>query len=464
MSERTPRGSDTPPKSGLRSWSADSPVWRGKKRSRSSHPRSSPGGPAADGPEEPAVRSTSCPRRRRDRVCSCGALGDALTSADMDAACRKALSRRSLRQKFQDAVGHCFPLRPHHHIPSGSSRPFSVLFWSKRKVHVSELMQDKCPFSPKSELARCWHLVKSHASHPGALKDTEGSPSPPQTPPSWEDICCSPGLEDWVPACPHGGAQGSHTDYILVPDLLQINNSCCYWGVLNRFEAEELLEGKPEGTFLLRDSAQDEFLFSVSFRRYSRSLHARIEQNDKRFSFDVRDPCMYRDPSVTGLLRHYSDPATCLFFEPLLSRPLPRSFPFTLQHLCRAVICSRTTYQGVDRLPLPPQLRDYLRQYHITCDGACAISSRARPRGRLQADGYWDANAAPREETSGCPRWTGEIRTWRRRVVLSPHAARRQDPRGRIISRLLLQMLASVVRHAGVHCLSFRVILSIKVT
>lgn len=397
MSEKKPRGSDTRPKCGLRSWSADSYGWRGKKRSRSSRNGSSPVGLESEGTEELGVRSTSCPRRRRERKCSCSTLGDALTSADIDVVCRKALSRRSLRQKFQDAVGQCFPLRSHHHHhlhhhhhhPSGSSRPFSVLFWSKRKIHVSELMQDKCPFSPKSELARCWHLIKKHATHPSAVKDMEAplkpsvsssSTSPPQTPLSWDDICCSPGpggtsLEDWDPSCPHGGAEGScgHTDYILVPDLLQISNSPCYWGVLNRFEAEELLEGKPEGTFLLRDSAQDEFLFSVSFRRYSRSLHARIEQNDKRFSFDVRDPCMYRDASVTGLLRHYSDPATCLFFEPLLSRPLSRTFPFSLQHLCRTVICSCTTYQGIDSLPLPPQLRDYLRQYHIKCDGACAV-------------------------------------------------------------------------------------------
>ncbi|XP_068431890.1 suppressor of cytokine signaling 4 [Clinocottus analis] len=390
MSEKKARGSDTRPKSGFRSWSADSYVWRGKKRSRSSCNGSSPGGLEAEAAEELGMRSTSCPRRRRERKCSCGALGDALTSADIDVVCRKALSRRSLRQKFQDAVGQCFPLRSHHHhhhhhhhLSAGTSRPFSVLFWSKRKIHVSELMQDKCPFSPKSELARCWHLVKNHSTHPGApLKPNVSSSStaPPQTPVSWEDICCSPGpggtsLEDWDPARPHGGAEGCRgdTNYILVPDLLQINNSSCYWGVLNRFEAEELLEGKPEGTFLLRDSAQDEFLFSVSFRRYSRSLHARIEQNDKRFSFDVRDPCMYRDPSVTGLLKHYSDPATCLFFEPLLSRPLSRSFPFTLQHLCRAVICSRTTYQGIGNLLLPPQLRDYLQQYHIKCDGACTL-------------------------------------------------------------------------------------------
>ncbi|XP_062302778.1 suppressor of cytokine signaling 4 [Osmerus eperlanus] len=384
MSEKKSRSSDARPKCGVRSWSADSLVWRGKKRSRSSRNEAGLRGLEADGAEEQGGRSSSCPRRRRERKCSCTVPGE----ADMDATCRKALNRRSLRQKFQDAVGQCFPLRSHHHHHHhpASRTPFSVLLWSKRKIHVSELMQDKCPFSPKSELAHCWHLIKKHAPHSGSAVSMEAPhkppvppcSSPPPTPLSWEDIC-SPGpgsacLEDWDPSFPHGAAQaGCHTDYILVPDLLQINNSPCYWGVLNRFEAEELLEDQPEGTFLLRDSAQDEFLFSVSFRRYSRSLHARIEQDGKRFSFDGRDPCMYRDPCVTGLLKHYSDPATCLFFEPLLSRPLPRTFPFSLQHLCRAVICSCTTYRGMDSLPLPLQLRHYLQQYHYKCSGACAV-------------------------------------------------------------------------------------------
>lgn len=57
-------------------------------------------------------------------------------------------------------------------------------------------------------------------------------------------------------------------DYIhyLVPDLKEITNCSFYWGKIDRYEAEKLLEGKPEGTFLLRDSAQEEYLFSVSFR------------------------------------------------------------------------------------------------------------------------------------------------------------------------------------------------------
>ncbi|TRY54300.1 hypothetical protein DNTS_021280 [Danionella cerebrum] len=370
MSERKSKNSDTRPKV-LRSWSADSYIRSIKKRSRASRHETASRGEEGQTLEEQGMRSSSSPRRRRERMCSCTLPGE----TDADSPCKKALSHRSLRQKFQDAVGQCLPLRNHHHH---HNRSFSVLLWSKRKIHVSELMEDKCPFSPKSELAQCWHLIKKHGANnkPSLTIQTDAkypllSSSPPALI-SWDEISSSgaSSLDDWDPSFAQCCA---HTDYILVPDLLQINNSPCYWGVLDRFEAEQLLEGQPEGTFLLRDSAQDEYLFSVSFRRYSRSLHARIEQNGKRFSFDGRDPCMYRDSSVTGLLKHYSDPATCLFFEPLLSRPLPRNFPFSLQHMCRAVICSRTTYQGIEALPLPYTLRHFLRQYHYRCNGACAL-------------------------------------------------------------------------------------------
>lgn len=68
-----------------------------------------------------------------------------------------------------------------------------------------------------------------------------------------------------------------------MPDLKRITSCTFYWGKMDRYEAERLLEGKPEGTFLLRDSAQEEFLFSVSFRKYGRSLHARIEQFNHKF-------------------------------------------------------------------------------------------------------------------------------------------------------------------------------------
>jgi len=155
-------------------------------------------------------------------------------------------------------------------------------------------------------------------------------------------------------------------DYIhcLVPDLLQITSSTFYWGKMDRYEAERLLENKTEGTFLLRDSAQEEYLFSVSFRKYGRSLHARIEQWNHRFSFDSHDPGVFSSKTVCGLIEHYKDPTCCMFFEPMLTIPLHRNATFSLQHLCRAVICDHLTYDSISYLKLPKTLKTYLKEYH----------------------------------------------------------------------------------------------------
>lgn len=160
----------------------------------------------------------------------------------------------------------------------------------------------------------------------------------------------------------------AHTqvDYVhcLVPDLGSITACSFYWGKIDRYEAERLLEGKPEGTFLLRDSAQEEFIFSVSFRKYGRSLHARIEQWNHKFSFDSHDPGVYASETVCGLIEHYKDPSCSMFFEPMLTIPLHRNFAFPLQHLCRGVITTRTTYDGINKLQLPKTLKSYLKEYH----------------------------------------------------------------------------------------------------
>ncbi|VDN07260.1 unnamed protein product [Thelazia callipaeda] len=155
-----------------------------------------------------------------------------------------------------------------------------------------------------------------------------------------------------------------HYSNCLVPRLDLIIESPYYWGVMDRYEAEALLESKPEGTFLLRDSAQSDYLFSVSFRRYKRTLHARIEQRNHCFSFDFSDPSIYSANTITALLAYYKDPSKCLFFEPQLSIPLPRNFVFSLQQLCRARIASLTTYDGVEKLSLPLSLKSFIKEYH----------------------------------------------------------------------------------------------------
>ncbi|KAM7399160.1 hypothetical protein PAMP_018448 [Pampus punctatissimus] len=409
---------------------------------------------------------------------------------------RGSSSSRTLRQKIQDAMGQCFPIKTHSAAAAApapqallSSSSSAACASSRRKIHLSELMLDDCPFPVGSELAQKWYLIKQHtapitqppvldsavvcsaptSSMAAVVEDVDdrlrerrrisieqGVEPPPnaeihtfevtaQINPLYKhgpklahgmnelagaerasvqqqqqlllqrqqqhqlllqscldtldevvasasasasasvlscDTVSDPPVDPEVTATNIPSRAGPlqtehqkshdgyriHTqiDYIhcLVPDLLQITNLPCYWGVMDRYEAETLLEGKPEGTFLLRDSAQEEYLFSVSFRRYGRSLHARIEQWNHNFSFDVHDPSVFHAPTVTGLLEHYKDPNSCMFFEPLLSNPIHRMQPFSLQHICRAVISSCTTYDGINMLPIPNALKKHLKEYH----------------------------------------------------------------------------------------------------
>ncbi|XP_029454143.1 suppressor of cytokine signaling 4 [Rhinatrema bivittatum] len=416
-----PKNVDVRPKSS-RSRSADRKdgyVWSGKKFSWSHTTESFPRAEAGSAAEK-AREAGQSPERKH----SCSSL-----DFDLDQSCGCRFLGRCLKQRLQDAVGQCFPIK------TCNGRHSSVLV-SKRKIHISELMLDNCPFPPRSDLAFRWHLIKRHTtpvspeleedllselesegeeragqsreccweqttgsfcsghSHSGERTSKHGSHKSDakmesvttnllkkSTEESLIDsadevvaLCTSsrkrnkPKWEMDEESFQEGTPPKYHTqiDYVhcLVPDLFRINNNPCYWGVMDRYAAEALLDGKPEGTFLLRDSAQEDYLFSVSFRRYSRSLHARIEQWNHNFSFDAHDPCVFHAPDISGLLEHYKDPSACMFFEPLLSVPLSRTFPFSLQHLSRTAICNCTTYDGIDTLPIPPSMKLYLKEYH----------------------------------------------------------------------------------------------------
>ncbi|CAH1793163.1 unnamed protein product [Owenia fusiformis] len=212
---------------------------------------------------------------------------------------------------------------------------------------LSSILQTECSISPTNNRNRSTFGM--------------GAPALPRSESYNETSRNEYGMAQQIPRTVH-----TQVDFIhcLVPELNDIAACSFYWGVMDRYEAEKLLDNKPEGSFLLRDSAQEEFLFSVSFRRYGRSLHARIEQWNHQFSFDSHDPGVFCAGTVSGLIKHYKDPSCCMFFEPMLTIPQHRSFAFSLQHLCRATISSNTTYDGIDWLPLPQKLKEYLKYYH----------------------------------------------------------------------------------------------------
>ena len=50
-----------------------------------------------------------------------------------------------------------------------------------------------------------------------------------------------------------------------------------YWGSIGWEEAEKQLSSERDGSFLLRDSSDDRYLFSLSFRALNTTHHTRIE-------------------------------------------------------------------------------------------------------------------------------------------------------------------------------------------
>jgi len=174
-----------------------------------------------------------------------------------------------------------------------------------------------------------------------------------------------------------------------------------YWGGLTANEAKELLHDAPEGTFLVRDSSQRDYLFTISAMTSAGPTNLRIEYKEGKFKLDsvvLIRPKLRQFDSVVRLVEHYvrlsrtssrasvaaassrastaaassragggvSNPQPGAGASPsgtvqlLLTMPVYTATP-SLQHLCRVSI--NRSARRVPDLPLPPRLIDYLADY-----------------------------------------------------------------------------------------------------
>ena len=159
----------------------------------------------------------------------------------------------------------------------------------------------------------------------------------------------------------------------LTQELFRLSKFGWYWGPITRREAERKLAGQPDGAFLVRDSSDERYLLSLSFRSYGRTLHTRIEHCNGKFIFDAQ-PDTEGYPSIVDLIENsMNDPQTGICSYSRHGSPSPPIYPvrltkpvsrFTqvrsLQYMCRFVIRQYTRYDHIQQLPLPNSIKGWI--------------------------------------------------------------------------------------------------------
>lgn len=163
----------------------------------------------------------------------------------------------------------------------------------------------------------------------------------------------------------------------LTAELKKLARQGWYWGPITRWEAEEKLTNLLDGSFLVRDSSDDRYLLSLSFRSQGKTLHTRIEHSNGSFSF-YEQPDIEGHTSIVDLIdnsiKDSENGAFCYSRSRLpgsatypvrLTNPVSRFMQVrSLQYLCRFVIRQYTRIDLIQKLPLPNKMKDYLQEKH----------------------------------------------------------------------------------------------------
>ncbi|XP_018861084.1 suppressor of cytokine signaling 7, partial [Parus major] len=127
--------------------------------------------------------------------------------------------------------------------------------------------------------------------------------------------------------------------------LRELEKCGWYWGPMNWEDAEMKLKGKPDGSFLVRDSSDPRYILSLSFRSQGITHHTRME--------------------------HYRGEGHGMKFQGLPPTPVQLLYPVSrfsnvksLQHLCRFRIRQLVRIDHIPELPLPKPLISYIRKFY----------------------------------------------------------------------------------------------------
>lgn len=146
-----------------------------------------------------------------------------------------------------------------------------------------------------------------------------------------------------------------------------------YWGPISSEAAEKILSNEPDGSFIVRDSSDDHYIFSLTFKLNNSVRHVRIEQDQGTFSFG--SCAKFKSHTIMEFIENAVESSRSgryLFFfhrrpehGPMrvqLTNPVSRFKHIqSLQHMCRFVIRKAVIRKDlILSLPLPRRLLDYL--------------------------------------------------------------------------------------------------------
>ncbi|CAG9537310.1 unnamed protein product [Cercopithifilaria johnstoni] len=169
----------------------------------------------------------------------------------------------------------------------------------------------------------------------------------------------------------HGA--GSHTMQFSQTMKL-IRGSSWYWGNMSWRDAEKVLMSQLPGTYLVRDSASDRYIFTISYRTKHSVHHTRLAQHGGNFCLGGPNSLVKANSLVSFIensLQSCGRRRICMLMHPKsdstgieileLNHLLHRHelLP-SLKYLCRVVIRNCVEKELLPSLPLPPNMICYL--------------------------------------------------------------------------------------------------------
>lgn len=155
-----------------------------------------------------------------------------------------------------------------------------------------------------------------------------------------------------------------------ITSILQgLRQSGFYWRGLGKEQAELLLSNSTAGTFLLRDSSHQMFLFTLSVKTFSGITNIRIAMIDRRFSLETTDHSTKAQSfdNVLQLITFYikqskANQGKKRTHQLYIDKPFYRKV-CSLQHISRRTIHRNLTGGGLYELPVPDLARSYIANY-----------------------------------------------------------------------------------------------------